>query len=134
MPRRLPGPAITVNHYGNCLLDIYAEYGLFREKLINVVRKGAEGAAEIRKMMEGYRNNPPAMIAGSKVVRADDYLTLVSTDTATGKKNPLTLPKSDVLQFFLADGTKISVRPSGTEPKIKFYFSANTKAEKHIRI
>ena len=109
------------------LLDIYAEYGLYREKLVNVVRKGAEGAAEIKKMMEGYRNNPPAVIAGSKVVRIDDYLTLVSTDLSSGKKSPLKLQKSDVLQFFLADGTKISVRPSGTEPKIKFYFSANTK-------
>jgi len=108
------------------LLDIYTEYGLYREKLVNVVRKGAEGAAEIKKMMEGYRNNPPEMIGGSKVVRISDYLTKVSADTVTGKKNPLTLPKSDVLQFFLADGTKISVRPSGTEPKIKFYFSAHS--------
>jgi phosphoglucomutase len=108
------------------LLDIYAEYGLYREKLVNVVRKGAEGAAEIKNMMEGYRENPPAVIAGSKVVRIDDYLTLVSSDAATGKKKPLTLQKSDVLQFFLAGGTKISVRPSGTEPKIKFYFSAHS--------
>ena len=108
------------------LLDIYAEYGLFREKLVNVVRKGAEGAAEIKSMMEGYRNNPPAMIGGSKVIKTNDYLTMLSTDIATGKKSALELPKSDVLQFFLADGTKISVRPSGTEPKIKFYFSANT--------
>ena len=108
------------------LLDIYAEYGLFREKLVNVVRKGAEGAAEIKSMMEGYRNNPPAMIGGSKVIKTIDYLTMLSTDIATGKKSALELPKSDVLQFFLADGTKISVRPSGTEPKIKFYFSANT--------
>ncbi|MCK7529762.1 MAG: hypothetical protein MZV63_01245 [Marinilabiliales bacterium] len=109
------------------LLDIYAEYGLFREKLVNVVRKGAEGAAEIKGMMEGYRTRPPVTIAGSKVIKTDDYLNLVSTDTATGKKSPLPLQKSDVLQFFLADGTKISVRPSGTEPKIKFYFSARTE-------
>ncbi|MRR19697.1 phospho-sugar mutase [bacterium] len=109
------------------LLDIYAEYGLFREKLVNVVRKGAEGAAEIKRMMEGYRSNPPATIAGSKVSKIDDYLTLLSTDTASGRKSPLSLQKSDVLQFFLADGTKISVRPSGTEPKIKFYFSARTE-------
>ncbi len=108
------------------LLDIYAEYGLYREKLINVVRKGAEGAAEIQKMMEGYRTSPPAGIAGSKVIKMDDYLTLLSTDLLTGKKQPLHLEKSNVLQFFLADGTKISVRPSGTEPKIKFYFSAST--------
>jgi phosphoglucomutase len=109
------------------LLDIYAEYGLFREKLVNVVRKGAEGAAQIKGMMEGYRTNPPAVIAGTRVVRTDDYLTLVSTNLVTGKKNSLTLEKSNVLQFFLEDGTKISVRPSGTEPKIKFYFSAKTE-------
>lgn len=108
------------------LLDIYAEYGLFREKLVNVVRKGAEGAGEIRKMMEDYRNNPPAEIAGSRVVRIDDYLSQLSADLVSGTKTPLLLEKSNVLQFFLADGTKISVRPSGTEPKIKFYFSANT--------
>lgn len=108
------------------LLDIYVEYGLYREKLINVVRKGAEGAAEIKKMMEDYRANPPLTIGGSKVTQIDDYLTLVSKGIASGKQLPLTLPRSDVLQFFLDDGTKISVRPSGTEPKIKFYFSAHT--------
>jgi phosphoglucomutase len=108
------------------LLDIYAEYGLYREKLVNVVRKGADGAAEIKAMMEGYRANPPAIIAGSEVVRTADYLKLITMDIETGIQTPLLLPQSDVLQFFLADGTKISVRPSGTEPKIKFYFSANT--------
>jgi phosphoglucomutase len=108
------------------LLDIYAEYGLYREKLVNVVRKGAEGAAEIRKMMEDFRSNPPAAINGSKVVKINDYLLLTSADIITGKKTPLPLEKSNVLQFFLEDGTKISVRPSGTEPKIKFYFSART--------
>lgn len=108
------------------LLDIYAEYGLYREKLVNVVRKGAEGAAEIKGMMEGYRTSPPSEIAGSRVIRADDYQSLVSTDLVTGKKHHLQMEKSNVLQFFLADGTKISVRPSGTEPKIKFYFSANS--------
>ncbi|MCU0409908.1 MAG: phospho-sugar mutase [Bacteroidales bacterium] len=108
------------------LLDIYAEYGLYREKLVNVVRKGAEGAAEIRKMMEDFRSNPPAAIDGSKVVKINDYLLLTSADLLTGKKIPLPLEKSNVLQFFLEDGTKISVRPSGTEPKIKFYFSART--------
>ena len=108
------------------LLDIYIEYGLFREKLVNVVRKGAEGAAEIKSMMEGYRTNPPASIAGSRVIRINDYLLQVSTDPATGIKTPLDLEKSNVIQFFLANGTKISVRPSGTEPKIKFYFSTST--------
>ena len=108
------------------LLDIYIEYGLFREKLVNVVRKGAEGAAEIKSMMEGYRTNPPASIAGSRVIRINDYLLQVSTEPATGTKRPLDLEKSNVIQFFLANGTKISVRPSGTEPKIKFYFSTST--------
>jgi phosphoglucomutase len=108
------------------LLDIYAEYGLYREKLVNVVRKGAEGASEIKKMMEGYRSNPPKAIGDSRVVRIDDYLRLVSKHINTGRETALTLPKSDVLQFFLEDGTKISVRPSGTEPKIKFYFSAHS--------
>lgn len=73
------------------LLDIYAGYGLFREKLVNVVRKGAEGAQEIRKMMEGYRTSPPEEIAGSRVVKIDDYLTSVSSDLVTGKKLPFSL-------------------------------------------
>jgi phosphoglucomutase len=109
------------------LIDIYLEYGFYKEKLINIVRKGAEGANEIRTMMKGYRNNPPETINKSKVVRVDDYATLVSTNCITGEKKTIDLLESDVLQFFLEDGSKISVRPSGTEPKIKFYFSVNTK-------
>jgi len=109
------------------LIDIYLEYGLYKEKLINIVRKGAEGANEIKSMMTGYRNNPPKSINNSKVVKIDDYETLISTDFLTGEKKNIDLLKSDVLQFFLEDGSKISVRPSGTEPKIKFYFSVNTK-------
>ncbi len=111
------------------LIDIYLEYGLYKEKLINIVRKGAEGASEIKEMMKGYRSNPPAAINKSRVVKIDDYETLVSKDCLTGKETKIDLIKSDVLQFFLEDGTKISVRPSGTEPKIKFYFSVNTKLE-----
>ncbi len=108
------------------LVDIYLEYGLYREKLINIVRKGAEGASEIKAMMKGYRSDPPKTINNSRVVRIDDYETLISTDFNTGAKKKIELIKSDVLQFFLEDGSKISVRPSGTEPKIKFYFSVNT--------
>jgi phosphoglucomutase len=111
------------------LIDIYLEYGLYKEKLINIVRKGAEGANEIRSMMKGYRDNPPETINKSKVVKVDDYATLVSTNCITGEKKKIDLLESDVLQFFLEDGSKISVRPSGTEPKIKFYFSVNTKLE-----
>lgn len=111
------------------LIDIYVEYGLFKEKLINIVRKGKEGADEIKAMMAAYRKNPPESINKSKVVKIDDYETLISTDCLTGKKSEIDLMNSDVLQFFLDDGSKISVRPSGTEPKIKFYFSVNTELE-----
>jgi phosphoglucomutase len=109
------------------LIDIYVQYGLYKEKLINIVRKGKEGADEIKAMMVAYRKNPPTTINNCKVVKINDYETLVSTDFISGKKIKINLLKSDVLQFFLEDGSKISVRPSGTEPKIKFYFSVNTK-------
>ena len=109
------------------LLDIYVKYGFYKEKLINIVRKGKEGAGEIKAMMTGYRNNPPEKINNSRVIMINDYEKQISHDIVKGTKTKINLIKSDVLQFFLADGTKISVRPSGTEPKIKFYFSVNTK-------
>lgn len=109
------------------LIDIYLEYGLYKEKLVNIVRKGIEGANEIKAMMNGYRSKPPKTINNSKVIRINDYISSVSTDKLTGKETKIDLIKADVLQFFLEDGSKISVRPSGTEPKIKFYFSVNTK-------
>jgi len=109
------------------LIGIYVEYGLFKEKLVNVVRKGISGQAEIKAMMDNYRANPPKALAGSKVALVKDYLLQKSTDLDTGKVQAITLPKSDVLQFFLEDGSKISVRPSGTEPKIKYYFSIKAK-------
>jgi phosphoglucomutase len=111
------------------LLDIYLQYGFYKERLINIVRKGKEGADEIKAMMTGYRNNPPEMINNSRVIKINDYEKQISVDTITGNKTKIDLIKSDVLQFFLADGSKISVRPSGTEPKIKFYFSVNTTLE-----
>lgn len=104
------------------LQDIYIEVGYGKEKGISVVRPGKTGAEEIRQMMIEYRNNPPKEIAGSAVVRIKDYQTLENKDLLTGNISPLAFPTtSNVLQFFTADGTKISVRPSGTEPKIKFY-------------
>jgi phosphoglucomutase len=109
------------------LLDIYVKYGFYKEKLINIVRKGKEGADQIKAMMTEYRNNPPKKINNSQVVKLNDYERQDSYDIIKGTKTSINLIKSDVLQFFLADGTKISVRPSGTEPKIKFYFSVNTK-------
>lgn len=109
------------------LTDIYVKYGFYKESLVNVVRKGKEGAEEIQKMMEGYRKNPPKKINGSNVVLQHDYLISKSFDKITGTESAIKLPKSNVLQFLLDDGTKISIRPSGTEPKIKFYFSVNEK-------
>ena len=104
------------------LLDIYLQFGLYKEKLISVVRKGKSGAEEIQAMMDGYRANPPKELNNSKVVTVNDYLTGVSTDVETKQEKKIDLPPSNVLQFFTADGGKVTVRPSGTEPKIKFYF------------
>ena len=104
------------------LQDIYIEYGYGKEKGISVVRKGKSGAEEIAQMMSDFRNTPPLEIAGSKVVFIKDYKTLQMKNIITGEVSALTMPAtSDVLQYFTEDGTKISVRPSGTEPKIKFY-------------
>lgn len=103
------------------LMDVYAEYGLKLNKTVNVVKPGKTGADEIRRMMDNFRANPPHEIAGSQVVRVKDYKTLKETG-ADGRTANLQMPEpSNVLQWFTADGTKVSVRPSGTEPKIKFY-------------
>ncbi len=104
------------------LVDIYKEYGFYKEGLVSVVRKGKSGAEEIQQMMRDYRSNPPAEIDGEKVVCIKDYQTHESKDLLSGKITTLDLPKSNVLQFFTDKGNKITVRPSGTEPKIKFYF------------
>lgn len=116
------------------LQDIYIEYGYGKEKGISVVRKGKSGAEEIIQMMANYRANPPKEIAGSRVKAIKDYKTLKMTDTLSGNVTDLLMPAtSNVLQFFTEDGTKISVRPSGTEPKIKFYIEVrgnmNTRAD-----
>ena len=86
----------------------------------------AQRQQEIAAMMEQFRKNPPTLVAGSRVTELLDYQTQVKTDLASGKTSTINLPKSNVLQFILEDGSKISARPSGTEPKIKFYFSVNT--------
>lgn len=115
------------------LVDIYKEYGFYKEGLLSVVRKGKSGAEEIQQMMKVYRENPPEEISGSKVVCIKDYKLHKSTDLRTGKEEAIDLPESNVLQFFTEDGNKVTVRPSGTEPKIKFYFSVkgalNDKAD-----
>ena len=108
------------------LIDMYVEFAYYKETLLNVVKKGQQGEQEIKALMEKFRNNPPAEINGSRVVRLLDYKTLIEKDLTTGKESSLDFPKSDVLQFVLEDGSKVSVRPSGTEPKIKYYISVNT--------
>jgi phosphoglucomutase len=112
------------------LMEMYLNFSCYQESLINVVRKGKSGAEEIQQMMTGFRQNPPSELNGSPVVTIRDYQKQASTDCLTGAKTPLDLPQSNVLQFLLEDGSKISVRPSGTEPKIKFYFSVSDKLEK----
>jgi phosphoglucomutase len=109
------------------LIDLYVQYGLYKESLVSITKKGMNGAAEIAAMMEGYRSNPPLAIDGGAVVELLDYELQVAKNLQTGESKTIDLPKSNVLQFVLADGTKISARPSGTEPKIKFYFSVNAK-------
>ena len=104
------------------LQQLYVKYGFYREGLVSVVRKGKEGAELIQKMMVDFRENPPKTILGSPVVRINDFKTLETLDVKSGVKTPIVQDSSNVLQWFTEDGTIVSVRPSGTEPKIKFYF------------
>ena len=108
------------------MIDLYVQYGFYYEHLISITKKGMNGQQEIAAMMEGYRKNPPAQINGVKVVSLLDYELQKGTNLITGETWAIQLPKSNVLQFITEDGSKISARPSGTEPKIKFYFSVNT--------
>ena len=107
------------------LIEIFKQFGFYKEDLISITKKGKTGAEEIQEMMAGYRSNPPKTIAGSEVLKIYDYKESTVLDLKTGEKSPILLDKSNVLQFLTADGSKISARPSGTEPKIKFYFSVN---------
>ena len=113
------------------LQQLYVKYGFYREGLVNVVRKGKDGAAEIQQMMVDYRQNPPQSLLGSPVVKILDYKTLEEIDVRTGERKAIEGidEKSNVLQWLTEDGTKVSVRPSGTEPKIKFYFGVKTQLE-----
>ena len=104
------------------LQELYVKYGFYREGLVSVVRKGKEGAEQIQKMMADFRADPPKTIVGSPVVKINDFQSLEQTDVRTGAKTPIEQDSSNVLQWFTEDGTTVSVRPSGTEPKIKFYF------------
>jgi phosphoglucomutase len=108
------------------MIELYMQYGFFYEKLISITKKGMNGQKEIAAMMEGYRTSPPKAIDGSTVVEMLDYDMQTGKNLVSGETWKLQLPKSNVLQFITADGSKISARPSGTEPKIKFYFSVHT--------
>ncbi len=105
------------------LIDLSVHHGFYLEELLSITRKGKEGQQEIAAMMNGFRTNPPTTIAGSAVIQVLDYEAQVGKDLTNGQSWSLTLPRSNVLQFVLADSSVISARPSGTEPKIKFYFS-----------
>ena len=107
------------------LKDIYKEFGVYKEKLVSLTKKGISGIKEIQEMMLELRKNPPKSLLGSRVIEIRDYKLGVSKDLTFGIETIINLPKSDVLQFFTEDGIKVSIRPSGTEPKIKFYFSMN---------
>lgn len=109
------------------MIDLYVQYGFYKEHLISITKKGMDGQQQIAAMMESYRSNPPKSINGSAVVKLLDYQLQKGFNPQTGEEWKIDLPKSNVLQFILADGSSISARPSGTEPKIKFYFSVNTK-------
>ena len=109
------------------MLNMYQTYGLYKEKLVSITKKGKTGAEEIKSMMERFRINTPKSLGGSKVVTLKDYELGQETDLLTGVSKKLDYPKSDVLQFITADGCIVSARPSGTEPKIKFYCSVKTE-------
>ncbi len=112
------------------LMDIYTEYGFYHDALRNVVRKGISGANEIKAIMEGYRNEPPQEIASLKVVEQYDYLVGKYTNNLTGESGVIDIESSNVLQYILEDGSMISVRPSGTEPKIKYYYGLKLPFDK----
>ena len=109
------------------LKEMYVRYGFFREALVSVVRKGKEGQEEIAKMMSDYRSDPPRSLGGSPIIAIKDYLSGEALDLTNGSKTPIDMERSNVLQFTTADSTVVSIRPSGTEPKIKFYFGVRAE-------
>lgn len=112
------------------LIDCYVDYGFYKEKLVSLTKKGMDGAAEIKQMMIDFKENPVKEIDGSKVIIVDDYNTSTSKNLVTGEVSEIDIPKSNVLIYTTEDGTRMAARPSGTEPKIKFYFSINAALDK----
>ncbi len=111
------------------LIDAYVDFGYYKERLISLTKKGMQGAQEIIQMMDDFKNNPVTHLDGSPVIRIDDYNTSTTTNLQDGSVGTIDLPKSNVLIYTSAEGTRMAARPSGTEPKIKFYFSVNTNLE-----
>jgi phosphoglucomutase len=111
------------------LTEIYLKYGFYKEKLISITKKGMEGMEEIRSLMEKFRNAPPTSINNIKLIKVKDYQKSIEIDSLSGSQKPISLPKSNVLQFLLEDGSIITMRPSGTEPKIKFYFGVKAELD-----
>ena len=110
----------------NELVNTYAEHGFYKERLISITKKGIEGSQDIKKIMESARNNPLTSINGSKVVTVEDFKLSICKNLSSNRTEPILIPKADVLIYTTEDGSKIALRPSGTEPKIKFYISVNT--------
>jgi len=111
---------------------IFSKYGYFQEHLISIVKKGKRGAEEISEMMKNFRENPYSEIAGSKVIKMEDYQLSEAKDFTTNTSEAILIPKSNVLIYYTEDGSKIAMRPSGTEPKIKFYISVNSKSSDRL--
>lgn len=112
------------------LIDCYVDYGFYKEHLVSITKKGISGAEEIKQMLKDFKDNPVKSVAGSKVKWIEDYNTSVAKNVLTGEEKPIDIPKSNVLIYETEDGTRIAARPSGTEPKVKFYISTNTKLDK----
>ena len=112
------------------LIQLYVNHGFYKERLISLTKKGIEGAEEIKQMMVDARENPLKEVNGSKVVRVEDYQLSVAKNMIDGTEESINIPKSNVLIYYTEDGSKIALRPSGTEPKIKFYFSVNSELDK----
>ena len=108
------------------LINCYVNFGFYKEKLISLTKKGISGAEEIKQMLIDFKENPVESVQGSKVVWIEDYNTSVAKNVVTGEEKDIDLPKSNVLIYETEDGTRIAARPSGTEPKVKFYISTNT--------
>ena len=127
--------AQTKQNGGNLLSyldELYLKYGYYQEHLISIVKKGKKGAEEISQMMKNFRENPYTEIAGQKVVRIEDYQKSESRDLVNNTNILIDIPKSNVIIFYTEDGSKIAMRPSGTEPKIKFYISVNSKSKNYV--